>query len=181
MSPLVSRTLLSILPLVVSAVICMFSILPLNSNSFNLFSKLLETIPNAPTTIGTTDTLMFHNFFSFLARSKNLSIFSLSLIFFSVVLQNGKIHSTANYFFLLINTRLGDPFITQHSSISFSCFDEISASDLGSEKFSCFQVLFNYLFLSFLFVWWCPLLLFPSTCNFPFSLSVLMLSWFALL
>ena len=46
---------------------------------FNLFSSSLAGVPRAPTTNGTTITFIFHTFFSSLARSKYLSIFSTSL------------------------------------------------------------------------------------------------------
>ena len=41
----------------------MVSILPLISNSNRLFSRPLEIIPRAPTSIGITVTFMFHNFY----------------------------------------------------------------------------------------------------------------------
>ena len=53
------------------------SILPLISYSSNLLYELLENVSRIASTIG----LMFYIFFSFLARSKYLSIFSLSFIF----------------------------------------------------------------------------------------------------
>ena len=43
---------------------------------FNLFSRALACVPRAPTTNRTTVTFVFHTFFSSLARSKYLSIFS---------------------------------------------------------------------------------------------------------
>ena len=52
----------------------MVLILPLMSNSSSPFSKFLGTI-------GTILTIMYHSFFSSLARSKYLSIFSFSSIF----------------------------------------------------------------------------------------------------
>ena len=54
---------------------------PLISNSTNLLYKLLWTIPSSPTIIIITVTFMFYRFFSSLANSKYLSIFSLSFIF----------------------------------------------------------------------------------------------------
>ena len=56
-------------------------ILPLFSNSFSLFFQVFGTVPRAPTTISITNTFMFYIFFSSPARSKYLSIFSLSFIF----------------------------------------------------------------------------------------------------
>ena len=78
--PQVSRTLLSILTDLNSVVVRMVLILPLICNSFNLLAKPLETIPSTPSTIGITITFTFHSYFSSLARSKYLSIFS-SFIF----------------------------------------------------------------------------------------------------
>ena len=66
----VSRTLLNILTDLYNAVFCVVSILSQISNSFNLFSKPLATIPSVPTTIGITDTFMFHSFFSSLSRTE---------------------------------------------------------------------------------------------------------------
>ena len=73
-----SRTLLSIPANLNNVAVWMVSILPLISNSSSLSSKLLGTVPRAPTTIGITFTLIFQSFFSSLARSRYLSIFSLS-------------------------------------------------------------------------------------------------------
>ena len=46
-------------------------------------------------------------------------------------------------------------------------FAEISAAELGFEEFSRSSKVLLF-FLSFPLVWWCPLLIFPSTSNFPF-------------
>ena len=51
------------------------------SNPPASFSNLLKTVPSAPTTNGITVTFIFHRYFSSLARSKYLSIFSISFIF----------------------------------------------------------------------------------------------------
>ena len=80
-SPQVSRTLLSILSDLNNAVVLIVSICPLISNSSNSLSKPLETVPSSPITIGSTATLMFNSFLSYLTWSKCLSLFSLSLIF----------------------------------------------------------------------------------------------------
>ena len=63
------------------AVVWIFLIVLLISNSSSLLSKILWTIPSALITISITITFMFHSFFSSLTRSKYLFIFSLSLIF----------------------------------------------------------------------------------------------------
>ena len=82
--PQVSRTPLSILSDFNSAVVWTVSILSLiySPNLFsNLFSRALEIVPSALTTIGITVTFIFCSFFCPLARSKYLFIFSLSFIF----------------------------------------------------------------------------------------------------
>ena len=59
----------------------MVSICPLISKSFSLCTNTLVIVPRASITIGITVTLMFHSFFSYLARSWYLSLFSLSVNF----------------------------------------------------------------------------------------------------
>ena len=76
-SPQVSRTLLSILADLNTAVVWMVSSQPLISKSTSPF----VTVLNAPITIGITVTFMFHIFFSSLARSRYLSIVLLSFSF----------------------------------------------------------------------------------------------------
>ena len=73
----VYQTLISILIDLNNAVVWMVLILPLISNSSNLFSKPLGTVLSASLTICTTITFNFHSFLSSLARSKYLSLFSL--------------------------------------------------------------------------------------------------------
>ena len=73
----VSRTLLSILADLNTAVVWMVLILPLVSSSPNLFSRLLGTIQQAPTKISIAITFMFHSFISSTARSKYCLSFSL--------------------------------------------------------------------------------------------------------
>ena len=77
----VSRTLLSILANRNNAVLWMVSTRPLISKSSSRCTNPLVTVPRTPTTTGITVTLMFHNFFSFLARSRYSSFFSLSFNF----------------------------------------------------------------------------------------------------
>ena len=55
----------------------MVSTRPLISKSSSSCTNPLVTVPSAPITIGNTVTFMFHGFFSCLARSKYLSLFSL--------------------------------------------------------------------------------------------------------
>ena len=75
-SPHVSRTLLSILTVLNSAVVWTVSTRPPTSKPSSPFSNPLVTVPNAPITIGIIITFMFHSFFNSLARSRYLSFFS---------------------------------------------------------------------------------------------------------
>ena len=74
-SPQVSRTLISILADLISAVVWIEWILPLISNSSSVFSRHLRSFSRAQTTISVTVTLVFHTFFSSPARSKHLFSF----------------------------------------------------------------------------------------------------------
>ena len=77
----VSRTLLSILPDLNNAVVCMVSTHPLISQSSIPFINPLAPVLRPPITIDIIITFMFHNFFNSQARSRYLSFFSLSLNF----------------------------------------------------------------------------------------------------
>ena len=111
-SPQVSRTLLSILDNLSNAVVWMVSICPLISNFSSPFTNPLGIVPSAPTTVNITVTFTFLSFFSFLTRSKYLSLFSPS---FNYTLWSA---GTAKFtirqvffffllFFLLTITRIG--------------------------------------------------------------------------
>ena len=80
-SPQVSKTFLSILAVLNSAVVWMVSTRPPTSKSSNSFINPLVTVTKAPITIDTIVTFMFHNFFSSLARSRYLSFISRSFSF----------------------------------------------------------------------------------------------------
>ena len=80
-SPQVSRTLPSILAVLNNAVVCMVSTRPPTSKSFSPFYSPLVTVPNAPIMIGISVTFMFHSFFNSLAKSRYLSLLSLSFSF----------------------------------------------------------------------------------------------------
>ena len=87
------------------AVVLVVSILLLISNSSSLFCKFFGIVPRAPTTIGVTVTFMFHNLSSSLARSRYVSIFSLSFIF--TLWSTGTAKSTRwQVFFWLIITNI---------------------------------------------------------------------------
>ena len=80
-SPQVSRTLLSILANVSNAVIWIVSTRPIISKSSTSFTNFLVTVLSAQITTCDTVTFMFHGFFIPLARSRYLSVFSLSFNF----------------------------------------------------------------------------------------------------
>ena len=80
-SPQVSRTRLSILTDYNNAIVWIVSTHPPKSNSSSSLTKSLGIVPSAQFTTSITVTFMFHSFFSSLARSNDLSLFLLSLIF----------------------------------------------------------------------------------------------------
>ena len=85
--PQVYRTLLSILADINNAVVWVVSTRPLISKFSSPCTNPLGTVPSTPITTGITIIFMFHKFFSSLARSAYLSLFSLS---FSFTLWSGK-------------------------------------------------------------------------------------------
>ena len=80
-SPQVSRTRLRILAVLSNAVVWIVSARPPISKSSRPFNNPLVIVPNAPITIDTIVTFMFHSFFNFLVSSRYLSFFSLSFRF----------------------------------------------------------------------------------------------------
>ena len=80
-SPQVSMTRLRILAVLSNAVVWIVSTCSPTSKSSRSFNNPLVIVPNAPITIGTVVTFMFHSFFNSLARSRYLSFFSLSFRF----------------------------------------------------------------------------------------------------
>ena len=118
-SPQVSRTRLRILAVLSYAVVWIVSTRPPTSKSSRPFNNPLVIVLNAPITIGTIVTFMFHSFFSSLARSRYLSFFSLSFRF--ILWSAGTAKSTILqilFFFcwllwgLVFWPRLGDPFVS---------------------------------------------------------------------
>ena len=100
----VSRTFLSILADLNNTVVRKVSTRPLISKSSSPCINPLMTVLSIPITIGITLTVMFHSFFSSLARSSYLSFFSFS---FSLTLwSTGTAKSTiwkVLFFMLTIN------------------------------------------------------------------------------
>ena len=80
-SPQVSRIRLSILAVLSNAVVWIVCTRPLTFKSSRPFNNPLVTVPNAPITIGTVVTFMFHSFFNSLARLRYLSFVSFSFRF----------------------------------------------------------------------------------------------------
>ena len=117
--PQVSRTLLSILPVLNNAVVWMVSTHLPTSKSSSPFSNPLVTVPNAPITIGIIVTCMFHSFFNSLARSMYLSFFSHSFSFIlwsagtakSTILQVLFFYRLLLLLSLVFWPGLGDPFV----------------------------------------------------------------------
>ena len=103
-SPQVSRTRPRILAVLSNAVVLIVSTFPPTSKSSRPFNNPLVIVPNAPITIGTIVTFIFHSFFNSLARSRYLSFFSLS---FRFILWSAGQQSRQFYifFFLLIIMR----------------------------------------------------------------------------
>ena len=105
--PQVSRTRLSILAVLSNAVVWIVSTRPPTSKSSRPFNNPLVTVPNAPITIGTIVTFMFHSFFNSLARSSYLSFFSLSFRFILWSAGTAKPTILQILFLLLIIMRSG--------------------------------------------------------------------------
>ena len=106
-SPQVSRTRLSILAVLSNAAVWIVSTRPITSKSSRPFDNPLVTVPNAPITIGTIVTFMFHSFFNSLARSRYLSFFSLSFRFILWSAGTAKSTILQILFLLLIIMRSG--------------------------------------------------------------------------
>ena len=106
-SPLVSRTRLRILAVFSHAVIWIVSPRPPTFKSFRSFNNPIVIVPNAPITIGTIVTFMFHGFFNSLARSRYLSFFSHSFRFILWSAGTAKSTILQILFILLIIIRSG--------------------------------------------------------------------------
>ena len=100
-SPQVSRTRLRILAVLSNAVVWIVSTRPPTSKSSRPFNNPLVIVPNAPITIGTIVTFMFHSFFNSLTRSRYLSFFSLSFRFILWSAGTRKVDNFTNFLFLL--------------------------------------------------------------------------------
>ena len=95
--------------------------IPLTSNSSSPFFKSLGSVPSTLVTIGITVTFMSHSFFSSLARSKYLYLFSLCLIFtlWSVGTANSTIRQVLVFSLLRgAFNRFPDYFLCRHLKLS---------------------------------------------------------------
>ena len=94
-SPLVSRTLLSILADLNYSVVWIVSILRLIFSSSSLFSKAFQSVPSAPTTTSITFTLMFHGFFLYFSGKVQVFLYLFTFFYFYSMLHwKGKAKST---------------------------------------------------------------------------------------
>ena len=86
--------------------LCIVPTCPLFPKSSSPLTNLLGIVPSAPITIGISATFLFLWFFSSLARTTYLSLFSFTFTF-TVVCWYSKVYYSANCLFLLINPRSG--------------------------------------------------------------------------
>ena len=99
-SPQVSRIRLRILAVLSNAYVWIVSTRQPISKSSRPFNNPLVIVPNAPITVGTIVTFMFHSFFNSLVRSRYLSFFSLS---FRIILRSdGTAKSTILQIFFFV-------------------------------------------------------------------------------
>ena len=101
----VSRTLLSILTDLNNAVVWMILIRFLISNSSSLFTNLWGLFQGRQLQMVSPSLFCFIAFFSSLARSEYLSLFSFD--FHSVIPRDSTIYETAGFLVFLISTRSG--------------------------------------------------------------------------
>ena len=103
---------------VYNPVVRMVSTFPLISKSFSAFTKPLRIVSSVLITIGITVTFVFQSFFYSLARSRYLSLFSLSFNFtmWSVKTAKSTIQQVLFLWWLslglIVWPRLNDPFVS---------------------------------------------------------------------
>ena len=105
-SPHISRTSLSILAYLNSAVVWMVFNRPPTSKSSGPFNNPLVTVPKAPITIGIIATSMFHSFFQFPRKVEVLILLFAFFHFYSVVSRDSKVDNFANALFFVIRPGL---------------------------------------------------------------------------
>ena len=124
----VSGILLCILAVLNNVLVWMVSSRPPTSKFSSPFDNHLVTIPNAPITIGTIVTCMFHSFFQFPSKVQVLILLFTFFQFYSVVRQDSKVDNFANSLFccwfllgLVFWLRLGDLSVCQSSKRIYVC------------------------------------------------------------
>ena len=105
--PQVSRTRLSILAVPSNGVVWIVSTRPPTFKSSRPFNNPLVTVPNAPITIGTIVTFMFHSFFQFSSKVEVLILFSPSFRFILWSAGTAKSTILQILFLLLVIMRFG--------------------------------------------------------------------------
>ena len=133
-SPQVSRTRLRILAVLSNAVVWIVSTRPPTSKSSRPFNNPLVTVPNAPITIGTIVTFMFHSlfFFNSLSKSRYLSFFSLSFRF--ILWSACKVNNFADSLSLANYLYYYHYYYNYFYNISGEFFTQVSADDLPLES-----------------------------------------------
>ena len=135
-SPRVSRDPLRIQANLSNAVVWMFSTCPQISKSSSPFTISLGFVPRAPIKTGITVTFLFYSFFSYLAGSKYLSLFSPSFIF---TLWSSPFGRFFSYFLLSLGLVvwlwLGEPFV-----LLFYSFESFSHYYYNHHLFVCMLV-----------------------------------------
>ena len=106
-SPQISRTRLRILAVLSNAVAWIVSTRPPNFKSSRPFNNPFVIVLNAPFTIGTIVTFMFHSFFQFSSKVEVIILFFTFLQIYSVVRGTSKSTILQVLFFLLIIMRSG--------------------------------------------------------------------------
>ena len=100
----VSRTLLSILSVLINTVVWRVSTRLPTSNSSSRFYNLLLTAPKAPITIGIIVTCMFLNFFQYSSKVEVLILLFTFFQFYTVVSRYSKVD---NFAIVVLKTHLG--------------------------------------------------------------------------
>ena len=165
-SPQVSRTRLRILTVLSNAVVWIVSNRPPTFKSSRPFNNPLVIVPNAPITIGTIVTFMFHSLFNSLARSRYLFLFSHSLdLFCGLPGQQSRqfckfsyYHYYYYYYYLLLLWEFFIPALADSFSLEFE-WQQVSSS-----LFSVFSTI-----LIMLLTGWTLLVLFFSKSFSPFT------------
>ena len=142
-SPQDSTTLLSILVDLSNAVVWMVSTLPAISKSSSPLTNPLVTVQRAPITVGINVTCMFQSFFQFPSKVQVLTLLSIFLQLYSVVIRDSKFDNSASSFFVVVVDyykvwpRLGDPFLWQNPI-------GVCASHSPRGILGCAYIIFSY-------------------------------------